>query len=142
MNPQQRIFYYEDYSIYHIIELAAENSRQKLGSRNLVHLCNNELVALVLYDKKHRTNLVQVLQTYLLHERNTSEAAKALFIHRNTMLNKIHKIEEIIDSSLDDPKLRERLLFSCRVIEYMSRYCHEDILVLKRNLEKGKTGPV
>lgn len=142
MNPQQRIFYYEDYSIYHIIELAAENSRQKLGSRNLVHLCNNELVALVLYDKKHRTNLVEVLQTYLLHERNTSEAAKALFIHRNTMLNKIHKIEEIIDSSLDDPKLRERLLFSCRVIEYMSRYCHEDILVLKRNLEKGKTGPV
>ena len=71
-----------------------------------------------------------------------SGAAKALFIHRNTMLNKIHKIEEIIDSSLDDPKLRERLLFSCRVIEYMSRYCHEDILVLKRNLEKGKTGPV
>ena len=142
MNPQQRIFYYEDYSIYHIIELAAESSRQKLGSRNLVHLCNNELIALVLYDKKHRTNLVEVLQTYLLHERNTSEAAKALFIHRNTMLNKIHKIEEVIDSSLDDPMLRERLLFSCRVIEYMSRYCHEDILVLKRNLEKGKTGPV
>lgn len=136
MDPKKRIYYYEDYSIYHIIEMAAESSMQKLGSRNLVHLCNNELVGLLLYDKKHNTNLVEVLQAYLVHERNTTEAAKALFIHRNTMLNKIHKIEEVIDSSLEDPMLRERLLFSCRVIEYMSRYCHEDILVLKRNIEK------
>lgn len=139
MQPEQRIYYYEDYSIYHIIELAAESSKQRLGSRNLAHLCNNELIALVLYDKKHNTDLVKILQVYLMHERNTSEAAKALFIHRNTMLNKVHKIEEVIDSSLDDPMLRERLLFSCRVIEYMTRYCHEDILVLKRNLEKEKT---
>ena len=136
MHPAKRIYYYEDYSIYHIIEMAAESSMQKLGSRNLVHLCNNELVGLLLYDKKHNTNLVQILQAYLEHERNTTEAAKSLFIHRNTMLNKVHKIEEIIDSSLDEPMLRERLLFSCRVIEYMSRYCHEDILVLKRNMEK------
>ena len=136
MPPAKRIYYYEDYSIYHIIEMAAESSMQKLGSRNLVHLCNNELVGLLLYDKKHNTNLVQILQAYLEHERNTTEAAKSLFIHRNTMLNKVHKIEEIIDSSLDEPMLRERLLFSCRVIEYMSRYCHEDILVLKRNMEK------
>ena len=136
MHPAKRIYYYEDYSIYHIIEMAAESSMQKLGSRNLVHLCNNELVGLLLYDKKHNTNLVQILQAYLEHERNTTEAAKSLFIHRNTMLNKVHKIEEIIDSSLDEPMLRERLLFSCRVIEYMSRYCHEDILELKRNMEK------
>ena len=141
MHPENRIYYYEDYSIYHIIELAAESSRQKMGSRNLAHLCNNELIALVLYDKKHDTDLVKVLHIYLMHERNTSEAAKALFIHRNTMLNKVHKIEEVIDSSLDEPMLRERLLFSCRVIEYMTKYCHEDILVLKRNLESEKTGP-
>ncbi len=141
MDSEKRIYYYEDYSIYHIIEMAAESSMQKLGSRNLVHLCNNELVGLLLYDKKHNTNLVEILQTYLAHERNTTEAAKALFIHRNTMLNKIHKIEEVIDSSLDDPMLRERLLFSCRVIEYMSRYCQEDILVLKRNLEKENEKP-
>ena len=138
MHPEKRICYYEDYSIYHMIELAAESSKQKMGSRNLAHLCNNELIALVLYDKKNHTNLVEVLQVYLTHERNTSEAAKALFIHRNTMINKVHKIEEVIDSSLDDPMLRERLLFSCRVIEYMTQYCHEDILVLKRNLEKEK----
>ena len=137
MHPEQRIYYYEEYSIYQVIELAAQSARQTLGSRNLVHLCNNESIALFMYDKKNGTNLVQVLQTYLVHERNTTETAKALFIHRNTMLYKIHKIEEVIGCSLDDPMLRERLLFSCRVLEYMTRYCKEDILVLKRSMAKN-----
>lgn len=134
MKPEERIFYYEDYSMYQMIELAGESARQKLGSQNLVHLCNNEVIALVLYDKKNGTNLVEVLQAYLLHERNTTETAKALFIHRNTMLYKIHKIEEIMGCGLEDPMLRERLLFSCRVLEYMTKYRKEDILVLKRSL--------
>lgn len=139
MDPEKRIYYYEEYGIYQIIELAAESARQKLGSRNLVHLCNNEIIALVMYDKKNGTDLVHILQTYLIHERNTTEAAKALFIHRNTMLYKIHKIEEVIGCSLDDPMLRERLLFSCRVLEYMTKYCKEDILVLKRSMIQANT---
>lgn len=132
MDPSRRIIYYEDYSIYQIIELAAESARQKLGSRNLVHLCNNEMVALVLYDKKKGTNLVEVAYAYLSHERNTSETAKALFIHRNTMLYKIKKIEEVIGESLDNPLLRERMMFSYHVLAYMQRYRREDILTLKR----------
>lgn len=132
MDPQKRIFYYEDYSMYQMIELAAESAHQSLGSRNLVHLCNNEMVALVMEDKKTGGNLVEVLYTYLLHERNATETAKILYIHRNTMLYKIRKIEEIIGQSLDDPTLRERLMFSYRVLEYITRYCKEDILTLKR----------
>lgn len=132
MDPEERIFFYEEYSMYHIIALAAESARQSIGSRNLVHLCNNEMVALVLHDKQSGGNLVEVLHTYLLHERNATETAKTLYIHRNTMLYKIRKIEEIIGSSLDDPALRERLLFSYRVLEYINRYCKEDLLTLKR----------
>lgn len=132
MDPDKRIYYYEDYSMYHMIELAAESSRQQMGTRNLVHLCNNEMIALVLYDKKKGTSLVEVLYAYLSHERNTTETAKALFIHRNTMLYKIHQIEEIIGESLDDPMLRERLMFSYHTLSYMRRYQKEDILALKR----------
>lgn len=132
MDPGQRILYYEDYSMYQMIELAAESARQKLGSRNLVHLCNNETVALLLHDNKTGGNLLDFLYTYLLHERNATETAKALYIHRNTALYKIRKIEEIIGGSLDDPILRERLLFSYHVLEYMTRYRKEDILTLKR----------
>lgn len=131
MDPGKRIFYYEDYSTYHIIEMAALSARQQMGSRNFVHLCNNALIALVLYDKKKGTNLVEVLYVYLAHERNTSETAKALYIHRNTMIYKIHQIENIIGDSLDNPLLRERLMFSYHVLEYMKRYQKSDILTLK-----------
>ncbi len=132
MNPEERIYFYEDYSIYEMIEFAGEAARQKLGSRNLVHLCNNETIALVMYDKKKGTNLVDVAYAYLSNERNTSETAKKLYIHRNTMLNKIHQIEEIIGTSLDNPLVRERMMFSYHVLEYMRKYLKEDILVLKR----------
>lgn len=138
MDPEKRLFYYEDYSAYQIVELAAESARQELGSRNMVHLCNNELVSLVLYDKKNGTNLTDVLYTYLRYERNTTEAAKALYIHRNTLLYKIHKITEIIGDLLDDPLFRERYLFSYHVLEYMQKYRKEDLLVLKTALEERK----
>ena len=133
INPERRILYYEDYSFFQIIELSAESARHSIGSRNLVHLCNNEIIALLMYDKKNGDNLVQVMYTYLQNERNTTKTAKALYIHRNTMLYKIHKIESVIGESLDNHRLRERLMFSYHVLEYMTHYCKEDILVLKRN---------
>ena len=136
MNPEKRIYYFEEYSIYQIIEMAAESEQHFLSSRNLAHLCNNEMIALVLYDKKYGTNLTHVLFTYLSLERNTTEAARALYMHRNTMIYKIRKIEEIIGTNLDSPILRERLMFSCRVLTYMEKYLGEDILKLKQMRHK------
>lgn len=133
MNPEQRIYYYEDYSTYQIIEFAADAAMQRMGSRNLIHLCNNEFVSLVLYDKKKGTDLTEITYSYLSHERNTTETARDLYIHRNTMLSKIKKIEEIIGTSLDDPLTRERMMFSYHVFEYMKQYQKEDFLSLKRS---------
>lgn len=139
MNPEHRIYYYEDYSTYQIIEFASEAAMQHMGSRNLVHLCNNEFVSLVLYDKKKGTDLTEIAYTYLSHERNTSETAKVLYIHRNTMLGKIRKIEEIIGNALDDPLIRERMMFSYHVFEYMKKYQKEDFLELKRSKNEQNT---
>ena len=139
MYPQERVSYYEDYSIYQIIEYAAETARSRYGDLNLVHLCNNEMISLLLYQKKHGGDLIEFLRAYLLHERNTTETAAALYIHRNTASYKIKNIEEIIGSSLDDPTVRERLLFSLHVCDYVTRYRKEDILKLKRT--SGSSNP-
>jgi len=133
MDSNQRIYYYEDYSIYQIIELASQSAPQDMGSRNMVHLCHPALISLMNHDKQAGGNLTEVLYAYLRCERNAAEAAKSLYMHRNTMLYKVRKIEEIIGQSLDDPTLRERLLFSYHVLEYMRRYRKEDMLILKRN---------
>ena len=54
-------------------------------------------------------------------------------MHRNTLLYKIKKVEEIIGCSLDDPMLRERFMFSYRVLTYMRKYRGDDILKVKRH---------
>lgn len=132
MDPDRRIYFFEEYSIYQIIEMAADSEFNHLSSRNLVHLCNNELIALVLYDKKNDTNLTDMLFVYLTHERNMTLTANVMYMHRNTLLYKIRKIEEIIGCSLDDPSLRERFLFSYRVMTYMEKYLGDDILKLRQ----------
>lgn len=140
LDPDKRVYVYEDYSMYQVVEMAAQMLRQEMGSRNIVHLCHPALIAMVLDDKRTGGNLTDVLYEYLRCERNAAQTAKQLYIHRNTMLYKIHKIEDIIGQDLDDPSLRERLLFSYRVLEYMRRYCKEDILLLKRNRSESQGG--
>lgn len=131
MDPDKRIFYYEDYSVYHIIELAANASRTNINSRNLLHLCNNEIVVLLMYDRKNGSDLVETLYTYLDHCCNSTEAAKALFIHRNTMLYKLKKIEGIIGCPLNNSMLQQRLRFSYHVLDFCRRYHHLDPLALQ-----------
>ena len=48
-------------------------------------------------------------------------------MHRNTLLSKIEKIEQLIGKDLEDSFLRERMLFSYHVIEYAKNYLETDI---------------
>lgn len=139
-DPNERVFYYEDYAVYFTVELCARAGQDLLGSRNLVYLCTPALIALVRYDGKYGTDFCSVLHTYLKNDRNTSATASELYIHRNTMLYKLKRIEEIMGESLDDPMLRERLLFSFRVVAYLQKCYNEDILMLKPNLPASPEG--
>ena len=88
------------------------------------------------YEDFYNTNMADILLTFLRYERNTTKAAEALFMHRNTLLYKIKKIEEIIDRDLEDPDFRARMLFSGYVVNYMRKYRKEDILLLQRDRKK------
>ena len=136
LDPKSRIYYYEDFAMYQIVELAADSEIKHLSSRDLAHLCNNEMIALIMYDQKYHTNMADILLTFLRYERNTTKAAEALFMHRNTLLYKIKKIEEIIDRDFEDPDFRARMLFSGYVVNYMRKYRKEDILLLQRDSKK------
>lgn len=129
-SKQTRIFRYEEYSMYHMVALCADAFQRLYQNSDLIYLCHPGIIALERFDKKYDNNLKDVLYHYLMNDRNSAQTAKELFIHRNTMLYKINKIEEIIGQSLDDPLLRERLLFSFRILEYAEKMMHKDLLVL------------
>lgn len=132
-DPSQHIYRFEDYSMYQIVGLCVDNCKSFHGG-DPVYLCHPGVITLVAYDSKNGTNLFQVLFTYLKNDRNLTQTARDLFFHRNTLQHKIEKIESIIGESLDSSIIRQRLMFSCLVVEYTQKYLkRDDIYGRKRN---------
>lgn len=55
----------------------------------------NKLKALVEYDKKNSTELVETLEVYIEEDRNLNKTSEKLFIHKNTLKYRIKRIEDI-----------------------------------------------
>jgi purine catabolism regulator len=58
---------------------------------------------LAAYDDKRRTELVKTLETYLDHGGSLVEAAQVLYIHRNTLLHRLERIETLCHVNLRQP---------------------------------------
>ena len=65
--------------------------------------CGSTIGPLEAYDAANDTVLVRTLDVYLA-TRNGALAARQLFVHYNTMKNRLAKIEEVIGPFLDDPE--------------------------------------
>ncbi len=59
--------------------------------------------------------LVLTLRTYLDLESNTAATASALRVHRNTVLQRLHRIRELLPVDLDDPNARLLLRLALRL---------------------------
>ncbi|WP_411679108.1 PucR family transcriptional regulator [Clostridium thailandense] len=108
MNDKKTIYIYNDYSVYDLLNIAAEH-------RNLKSFCNPAFFKLINYDDKNNTNYVESLLVYLSNGTNVRSAAHALNIHRNTMDYRINKIQEIMDLKFSDPDVILSLYLSYKI---------------------------
>lgn len=67
------------------------------------------------YDIIHSTELSKTLELYLAYERSGKQAAKQLYIHRNTVLYRIEQIKELMPLNLDDEIERQYILLSFHI---------------------------
>ncbi|MDQ6600516.1 PucR family transcriptional regulator [Bacillus salipaludis] len=58
---------------------------------------------LVEYNKQRNLDLIDTISTYNHYQGNVSKTAKALFLHRQSLLYRLRKIEELTGLSLVDP---------------------------------------
>lgn len=126
-NINSRQFYYERFSIYYIISLCAQCLSDVQGNDDLVYLCHPGVLALTRYDRTYNSDLRDVLFEYLCNRCSISRTAQSMYMHRNTVIYKINKIEEILGEPMDDPHLRHSLLFSCMIIRYREKVQGEHI---------------
>lgn len=61
---------------------------------------------LVQYDLEHRSSLVQTLDAYFNHHGNITQTAETLYIHRNTLLYRLERIQELTGHHLNQPNMR------------------------------------
>ena len=65
-------------------------------------LIDNLLQPLLAYDQAHDADLLATLESYLEQDGNVSATAKVLFLHRNTMISRLHKIKELLQMELNN----------------------------------------
>lgn len=61
---------------------------------------------LIEYDRENRSDLVETLRVCLESNLNISEAAEKLHVHRNTLLYRLRRVEEISGWNLENPDSR------------------------------------
>ena len=76
----------------------------QLDNQYLAQIIEKNLRPLIIYDESEKADLHKTLRTYLANDKNIGITANELYIHRNTLTNRLSKIEEILDSvDLNDP---------------------------------------
>ena len=105
LDPDLSIYTFEDYGLYVMFNTVA-------GMEDLRRYLHPALPKLSSYDKSNGTNLEATLHTYLKCACNTTDTAGALLLHRNSVIYRLHRIEELCDIDLGDTDTRFRLRLS------------------------------
>ena len=115
------LFYLEDYQNMMILDNSVKEFMRQNGTENIIYLTHPAVARLRKYDEEHGTELRQVLYHYLRYDGSIQKTAAAMYMHRNTIQNKLKKINELAPVDLHDGLLCERLLLSCQLLEYQEK---------------------
>lgn len=83
-------------------ELGIDRLLVALPASDVASFCDVTLGSLEAYDGAHGTSLVATLEAFLA-TRNAALVARQLYLHYNTLKNRLSKIEDVIGPFLDDP---------------------------------------
>lgn len=111
LQHQQQMNSFEPGSYLHSMPLHLLN---QTSSGLLIH---NVLKPLLDFDRQNNTELVHTLKIYFTCNYNASQAAKMLYLHRNTMLNRLEKIKEILQTDFNDSAENMLIYLSLSALE-------------------------
>ena len=87
------VIFTDDFAVY---QLLSEN----VDPNALRRFCENSIGPLIQFDRENGTQLLQTLDKYYKNACNISDAAKDLYIHRNTYIYRMEKIKSLLNVDL------------------------------------------
>lgn len=88
-----------DLGVYQLI--LSLSDREKL-----TEFCNSTLGKLIEYDMRQNADLIKTLEAFFICHGNLSQTAEMLIVHRNTLLYRMNRINEIAAIDLNRPETR------------------------------------
>lgn len=88
------------------------------GREELLAYCWMKLQPLMEADKVLKSEYVLTLEKYLENNNNLIKTAEAMFIHRNTLVNRIRKIESLLGTDINGNELRNEFYNIYKVLQY------------------------
>ncbi|RYM06313.1 PucR family transcriptional regulator [Sporolactobacillus sp. THM7-7] len=97
----RRRYFYEDIGIYQLLKAVPQPF--------LSAFVQDHLGRLIAFDRKHHLSLIKTLTVYFRQMGSKGETAKKLFIHRQTLYNRLEKISDILGDDFFEPQRRHCL---------------------------------
>lgn len=107
--PDNLIFY-SDMGIYKLLMSIDDKEI-------LIEYCSNILNPIIEYDKKHDSDYLNVLKTYLCNNGSVQETADLLYLHRNTVNYKLSRISELMEMDLSKLDTRLQLMVGYMILD-------------------------
>lgn len=110
LDPDRRLFPFEEYGLYVMLRKVKDGE----DIRRYLHPSIRMLQA---YDYENSSHLLETLRVYLEKNANIKDTAEALFLHRNSVTYRLHKIEELTGLTLEDGDTAFRLRLSFTILK-------------------------
>lgn len=105
--------YIGDLGVYQLI--LSLNDREKL-----LQFTNHTLGSLTEYDMRQNADLIKTLEAFFTCHGNLSQTAEMLIVHRNTLLYRMNRINEIAEIDLNRPETRLALHLALTIRRLLS----------------------
>jgi hypothetical protein len=105
---------YEDYQAEHVLQTLSSTD-------DLRCFCHPGILSLWESGGEAQRDMVNCLYHYFLNGRNISATAEAIHIHRNTLIYRLSKAEEILNIDIKRPSIKQEFMFiiSCLIVQHL-----------------------
>ena len=108
--PTQHLYRFTDFQTDALLTSISDD-------KDLSLFCYPPLMRLMEYDKNRGTSLVATLREYVRNPRQPQEVCRTLFIHKNTLYQRVDKIRELMNCDLGDAEVIMQIQLTFHILE-------------------------
>ena len=122
----KRIYSFSQFHPLYLVHLCERSYSAIHPETPFYYMAHPDIVRIFLYDQEHGTDLLDTLYTYLLNDSSLQKTAAVMFMHRNTVYNKLTKIEHVLGYHISDIQSNS-IFMSYMVIKYYIAYMNREL---------------